>query len=109
MLTESFFNKSRFSVIPLTDQSVIAPDTEFTLITNIIDIIKFENPNSVTAVLQKVVGRDITVLPTVVTVADEYSFTATPALVDWDGKTTLQLKVTIDAVNTVIVPLVNKG
>lgn len=109
MLTTEFFNKARFSVIKLTDQVDISPAVAFSIATTIIDSLKFIAPTAVTAVLQKVSGRNTTTLPTVVTVSGAHTFTATPALIDWDGTTTLQLKVTINTVNTVIIPLVIRG
>lgn len=109
MLTTDFFNKARFSVIKLTDQVEIIPNVQFSLATTILDSLKFTLPTTVTAVLQKVNGRATTTLPTVVTVSGNYTFIATPANSDWDGTSTLQMKVTIDTVNTVIIPLVIRG
>lgn len=109
MLTDNFFNKTRFSVVKLTDQVEIAPNTAFSLPTTILDTLSFKAPTTVTAVLQKVIGRATTTLPTVVTVTGTYIFSATPATLDWDGTTTLQMKITIDTVNTIILPLIIKG
>lgn len=107
MITE-FFNKSKFSVSKLTDQVDITPDKAISLPTFIIDTLTFQKPTSISAKLVKTTGRDSMELPTVVTVVDQV-FTATPLLVDWDGKTTLSLKVLVDGVYTIIVPLVQKG
>lgn len=109
MVTDSFFNKSRYVATRLTDQVDVAPGVSFTLPTAIYDVLTFAAPTTVTAVLQKVSGRDVTTLPTVITVTNTYKFTGTPALVDWDGKTSLQLKITVNLTNTLVIPLVIKG
>lgn len=106
MITE-FFNKSRFSVSKLTDQIDIRPDVAFSLPTYIVDSITFAKPQVITAKLVKVIGRDTTELATVVTVVGQ-TFSATPALADWDGKTSLSIKIVIDG-SVVILPLVQKG
>jgi hypothetical protein len=112
MLIDEFFNKSRFSVSKLSDQVEVKPDVLFSLPTFILDTISLAQATTVTAKLIKTTGRDITELPTVVTstlLGNTCSFSATPALVDWDGKTSLSLKVTVDLTNIVLVLLVNKG
>ena len=112
MLIDEFFNKSKYSVSKLTDQVEIKPDTLFSLPAFIIDTSSFTPPSLVSAKLIKTSGRDIVELATVITITgsiNTYTFSATPALVDWDAKTSLSLKVTIDGTETIIVPLVNKG
>lgn len=103
-----FFNKSKYVVSKISDQYEIKPDTAFTIYTIIVDSIKHTQPTLLSAKLVKTVGRDQTELPTIVTIVGQ-AFTATPALVDWDGKTSLYLKVLIDSVYPVLVPLVQKG
>lgn len=107
-MIDEFFNKSKYTVSKISDQYEIKPDSAFTLYTVIVDSIKYTKPVSISAKLVKTTGRDQTELPTVVTVTGQ-AFTATPALADWDGKTSLQLKVILDGVYTVFVPLVQKG
>lgn len=107
-MIDEFFNKHRYTVSKLTDQLDIKPDVAFTLPTFIVDAITFIKPTTISAKLVKISGRDIVELPTVVTVTDQ-TFIATPATVDWDGKISLSLKVTIDGAHIVLVPLVQKG
>ena len=107
-MIDEFFNKHRYTVSKLTDQLDIKPDVAFTLPTFIVDTITFIKPTTVSAKLVKISGRDVIELPTVVTVTDQ-TFTAIPAVADWDGKVSLSLKVTIDGAHIVLVPLVQKG
>lgn len=107
-MIDEFFNKKRYTVSKLTDQLDVRPDIAFSLPTYIVDALTFKKPSTVSAKLMKINGRDIVELPTVVSVVDQ-TFSATPALVDWDGKTSLSLKVLIDGTHSVIVPLVQKG
>lgn len=107
-MIDEFFNKHHYTVSKLTDQLDIKPDVAFTLPTFIVDSLTFIKPTIVTAKLIKVSGRDVVELPTVVTVVDQ-TFTATPSIVDWDGKVSLSLKVVIEDTYTVLVPLVQKG
>lgn len=107
-MIDEFFNKHRYTVSKLTDQLDIKPDVSFTLPTFIVDSLTFIKPTIVTAKLIKISGRDTIELPTVVTVANQ-TFTATPSVVDWDGKVSLSLKVVIEDTYIVLVPLVQKG
>lgn len=107
-MIDKFFDTSRYTVSLISDQYEIKPATSFTVYTIIIDSIKYTQPASLSAKLIKTIGRDQTELPTVVTITGQ-AFTATPALIDWDGKTSLSLKVLIDGIYTVLVPLVQKG
>lgn len=107
-MINEFFNKSRFIVSKVSDQYEVKPGISFTLYTIIYDSITYVKPTTITASLVKVSGRDQVVLPTVVTVTGQ-SFSAAPALVDWDGSTSLMLRVVIDSTQIVLVPLVQKG
>jgi len=112
LLIDEFFNKSRFSVSKLSDQVEVKPNTLFSLPVYIIDMLQFTAPTTVSAKLIKSTGRDVIELATVVTTTGtgkSYTMSATPATLDWDGTTTLSLKVLINSVEIVVVPLVVKG
>lgn len=113
MLTTEFFNTSKFLVTKLSEQLLVEPNVAMNIPAYILDMVGYTVPTSVTASLIKVVGRDQVVLPTVITVTNPitaiYNFAGTPALLDWDGKTNLILKVIIDTTEVVYVPLVIKA
>jgi len=107
----NFFNKSKFIASKLVESIEIKPTIAFSIPLFIIDAVTYFEVISVTATIEKVDGRNITALPTVVTMtgtAFTYTATGTIASLDWDGIVPLNLKIIADG-QTIIVPLVTKG
>lgn len=103
-----FFNKMKYTVVKLSDQIEVKQDVAFSLPLIIMDAISFEEPTSVTASIIKSSGRDITVLPTVITITgSKYNYQAagTIATIDWDGILAITLRVLINSTYVVYVPL----
>ena len=105
MLTQEFFNKSKFLVMKLTDQLEVKPNVAFSLPTLIIDLLGKQAITSVTAKLVVQDGRNTTELADVVTVTGQ-TFSATP--ITWTGTGVLNLKVTINDINMQTIYLAGK-
>ena len=127
-ITDDFFNVSHYEVLTKIEQPRIEPNVEFTVVFDIVDIVRWGTPTVLTSVLYTTSGRNETALPTVVTwtappvIPDDvdgnpvfnpnkaqWTAVGTIDSADWDGKASLRLDMIFDDTSTYSYQLVGSN
>ena len=106
-ITNDFFNVTHYEVTTKIEHFDVEPGVEFTLLLDIMDVVRWKSPADVTGTLYVTSGRNETALSTDITWTAptddnkaQWTAVATIDAGDWDGKAPLRLDMLFDSAST---------